>query len=326
MGKPLPSPDERRPLTGCAGHVRGKHVAAAARTLLRKRRLPRAAGAQNATHSFSLRLPHQQRPAVPQLMFKMMVLPLTKQLTNLAGNLWCRSLQGRRAERIEYLLLHEFHRCAMLIESRAPLLGSNRSTVNPDHDVACAASSTSCPTRRLSSSGGRRRRRRSRWRTVALTGALTSAAAPDSQGARNRRTQVAWYWSRSAGSTTVLFSFWTSTRCTRRSCRLGSRPSPPSPLPLVPHPSACPRSRPALASTANAPRHGLFALAGIQHLLHHHHAADPGRGWQYAARRVAISDSPNRRAPAFDRQSGGTSSRGESNHQGGARRGTPRAA
>ena len=206
------------------------------------------------------------------------------------------------------------------------LLGSNRSTVNPDHDVACAASSTSCPTRRLSSSGGRRRRRRSRWRTVALTGALTSAAAPDSQGARNRRTQVAWYWSRSAGSTTVLFSFWTSTRCTRRSCRLGSRPSPPSPLPLVPHPSACPRSRPALASTANAPRHGLFALAGIQHLLHHHHAADPGRGWQYAARRVAISDSPNRRAPAFDRQSGGTSSRGESNHQGGARRGTPRAA
>ena len=53
MEKPLPSPDERRPLTGCAGHVRGKHVAAAARTLLRKRRLPRAAGAQNATHSFS---------------------------------------------------------------------------------------------------------------------------------------------------------------------------------------------------------------------------------------------------------------------------------
>ena len=43
-------------------------------------------------------------------MFKMMVLPLTKQLTNLAGNLWCKSLQGKRAERIEFLLLHEFHR------------------------------------------------------------------------------------------------------------------------------------------------------------------------------------------------------------------------
>jgi DNA polymerase alpha subunit A len=45
-----------------------------------------------------------------QLMFKLMVLPLTKQLTNLAGNLWTKSLQGKRAERIEYLLLHEFHR------------------------------------------------------------------------------------------------------------------------------------------------------------------------------------------------------------------------
>eukprot|EP00967_Tisochrysis_lutea_P118021 scaffold191331_cov30-Tisochrysis_lutea.AAC.3 len=38
------------------------------------------------------------------------VLPLTKQLTSLAGNLWGHSLQGKRAERIEYLLLHEFHR------------------------------------------------------------------------------------------------------------------------------------------------------------------------------------------------------------------------
>lgn len=38
------------------------------------------------------------------------VLPLTKQLTNLAGNLWSRSLRGARAERIEYLLLHEFHK------------------------------------------------------------------------------------------------------------------------------------------------------------------------------------------------------------------------
>ena len=46
------------------------------------------------------------------LMFKMMVLPLTKQLTNLAGNLWSRSLLSARAERVEYLLLHEFHRHA----------------------------------------------------------------------------------------------------------------------------------------------------------------------------------------------------------------------
>ncbi|ELR17510.1 DNA polymerase (pol2), putative [Acanthamoeba castellanii str. Neff] len=43
------------------------------------------------------------------LMFKIEVLPLTKHLTNVCGNLWSRSLMGARAERIEYLLLHRFH-------------------------------------------------------------------------------------------------------------------------------------------------------------------------------------------------------------------------
>lgn len=43
------------------------------------------------------------------LMFRLMVLPLTKQLTCIAGNLWSRTLAGARAERNEYLLLHEFH-------------------------------------------------------------------------------------------------------------------------------------------------------------------------------------------------------------------------
>ena len=53
-----------------------------------------------------------------QLMFKMMVLPLTKQLTNLAGNLWTKSLQGKRAERIEYLLLHEFHKLKFVVPDK----------------------------------------------------------------------------------------------------------------------------------------------------------------------------------------------------------------
>ncbi|KAK8019242.1 DNA polymerase [Apiospora arundinis] len=38
------------------------------------------------------------------------ILPLTKVLTNLAGNSWARTLTGTRAERNEYILLHEFHR------------------------------------------------------------------------------------------------------------------------------------------------------------------------------------------------------------------------
>jgi len=41
---------------------------------------------------------------------KLQVLPLTKQLTNIAGNRWARTVKGgNRAERNEYLLLHEFH-------------------------------------------------------------------------------------------------------------------------------------------------------------------------------------------------------------------------
>ncbi|KAH7429421.1 hypothetical protein KP509_09G047200 [Ceratopteris richardii] len=43
------------------------------------------------------------------LMFRLSVLPLTRQLTNISGNLWNKTLQGARAQRIEYLLLHEFH-------------------------------------------------------------------------------------------------------------------------------------------------------------------------------------------------------------------------
>ncbi|KAF3941422.1 hypothetical protein ABW19_dt0207520 [Dactylella cylindrospora] len=38
------------------------------------------------------------------------MLPLAKQLTNLAGNSWARTMSGTRAERNEYILLHEFTR------------------------------------------------------------------------------------------------------------------------------------------------------------------------------------------------------------------------
>lgn len=47
---------------------------------------------------------------IAALALQIQMLPLTKVLTNLAGNSWARTLTGTRAERNEYILLHEFHR------------------------------------------------------------------------------------------------------------------------------------------------------------------------------------------------------------------------
>lgn len=43
------------------------------------------------------------------LMFQINILPLTKQLTQTCGNTWGQSLEGARAMRIEYLLMHRFY-------------------------------------------------------------------------------------------------------------------------------------------------------------------------------------------------------------------------
>lgn len=47
---------------------------------------------------------------IAAIALKVQILPLTKVLTNLAGNSWARTLSGTRAERNEYILLHEFYR------------------------------------------------------------------------------------------------------------------------------------------------------------------------------------------------------------------------
>jgi DNA polymerase alpha subunit A len=43
-----------------------------------------------------------------RLSARLSILPLSKQLTCISGNLWSRTLQGARAQRIEFLLCHEF--------------------------------------------------------------------------------------------------------------------------------------------------------------------------------------------------------------------------
>jgi len=52
------------------------------------------------------------------LMFHLSVLPLTRQLSNIAGNLWSKTLQHTRAQRVEYLLLHEFHARKFLLPDK----------------------------------------------------------------------------------------------------------------------------------------------------------------------------------------------------------------
>ncbi|KAJ1818574.1 DNA-directed DNA polymerase alpha catalytic subunit pol1, partial [Coemansia sp. RSA 2599] len=63
------------------------------------------------------------------LMVHLQALPLTKQLTSLAGNLWARTLMGARAERNEYLLLHEFYR-AKFIRPDKPVVGYGASAAS----------------------------------------------------------------------------------------------------------------------------------------------------------------------------------------------------
>ncbi|KAI3922255.1 hypothetical protein MKX01_005944 [Papaver californicum] len=53
-----------------------------------------------------------------ELMFHLSILPLYRQLTNISGNLWGKTLQGARAQRVEYLLLHKFHACKYIVPDK----------------------------------------------------------------------------------------------------------------------------------------------------------------------------------------------------------------
>ena len=55
---------------------------------------------------------------VQRLMFKLQILPMSKQWTCISGNLWGRTMKGNRAERNEYLLLHEFHQLKYLVPEK----------------------------------------------------------------------------------------------------------------------------------------------------------------------------------------------------------------
>jgi DNA polymerase alpha subunit A len=69
---------------------------------------------------------------ISALALKVQMLPLTKVLTNLAGNSWARTLSGTRAERNEYILLHEFHRNKYICPDK--IWGKGKQKVEDDRE------------------------------------------------------------------------------------------------------------------------------------------------------------------------------------------------
>jgi DNA polymerase alpha subunit A len=70
---------------------------------------------------------------------KVQILALTKQLTNLAGNSWARCLNGGRAERNDYILLHDFHRQKFICPDKPAFVSSfdkRKAAAKADHDGA----------------------------------------------------------------------------------------------------------------------------------------------------------------------------------------------
>lgn len=69
---------------------------------------------------------------IAALALKLQMLPLTKVLTELAGNSWARTLSGTRAERNEYILLHEFHRNKYICPDKE--YGKGRAKQTEEHE------------------------------------------------------------------------------------------------------------------------------------------------------------------------------------------------
>ncbi|TEA13229.1 DNA polymerase alpha catalytic subunit [Colletotrichum sidae] len=71
---------------------------------------------------------------ITALALQVQLLPLTKVLTNLAGNSWARTLTGTRAERNEYILLHEFHRSKYICPDKQTFRGRMAQEGNQEDD------------------------------------------------------------------------------------------------------------------------------------------------------------------------------------------------
>lgn len=71
-----------------------------------------------------------------ELMFNLQLLPLSRQLTTLSGNLWSMTLTAGRSVRNEYLLLHEFHRNKYICPDKSFYKDKEMPIINIDADDA----------------------------------------------------------------------------------------------------------------------------------------------------------------------------------------------
>lgn len=95
---------------------------------------------------------------IAMLMFQMLILPLTLQLTTIAGNLWSRTLTGARAERNEFLLLHEFHNQKYICPDKQPYTASTPAfTIGQAVDDETGATSAVVETGKKASASSRRK-------------------------------------------------------------------------------------------------------------------------------------------------------------------------
>ncbi|KAM0520592.1 hypothetical protein ACHAPE_002987 [Trichoderma viride] len=72
---------------------------------------------------------------IAALAVSVQLLPLTKVLTNLAGNSWARTLTGTRAERNEYILLHEFYRNKYICPDKQTFRGRQKAEEENDEEA-----------------------------------------------------------------------------------------------------------------------------------------------------------------------------------------------
>ena len=85
--------------------------------------------------------------------FRIQMLSLTKQLTNLAGNAWAQTLGGTRAGRNEYILLHEFARNGYIVPDKETRKMKNQRLSNM-HDEDGNSGDAAAPSKKAKYQGG----------------------------------------------------------------------------------------------------------------------------------------------------------------------------